>query len=98
MYEIQTRATKLSHAIALLEKILSVVPPGYSPSIGDQKPVFIHSPNVAARDELDKPLYCRAFLLTAHDVKISRHEATTHPAIREIILATDTQFEELSEE
>ena len=89
IYEIQARATNKSHATNLLESIIAVFPPGYMPEIGSQFPLFVRSEN-ANFDELEKPLFISAFMMTVYDLWIDRFEAETYQSIRTIDLDEET--------
>lgn len=83
VYEIQARSTNETDSKKLIESLFAVFPTGYMPQIGSQFPLFLHSEDTNL-DELEKPLFIDAFLLTVCDLWIDRFEAETYQSIRTI--------------
>ena len=73
-YEIQTLATKKTHADYLLMAMLSAIPPDYSPSIGGCAPMFCHDKPIVL-DDLAKPEFRTSYLYDVRPVWIDRIEA-----------------------
>lgn len=87
VYEVQARSTEKLHSTKLIEALIAVFPQGHMAQVGGQFPLFLHSDDTNL-DELERPLFIDAFLLTVCDLWIDRFEAETYQSIRTLTFET----------
>lgn len=88
VYEIRTLATEKTDSDNLVEGVVQVLPPGYVPKINDQTPFFTITESTDL-DDLDVPLYSKAFSLTVTDVWVDAIESWERQPILEIDLEVE---------
>lgn len=87
IYEISTIATRVGDSLKLIEGLYQSFPPGFTPAISTQKPLFKLS-QVVDNDDFDLPLFAKTFLLTISDLWLDRAEVATFTSVREIDFST----------